>query len=167
MDKKEKLGAFNQLLNEKYYEADYELLKKEDPRHDVFKNPSPTPAQYREALFALLDQVDADQVKKHRKAWLKKKEAAKARRKAQQEKAAKEKAKKEEQEKAAKEKGKHDAGGDKEDDQEKQSGQKKEEQSGGEEVKKNPENPGPRPGSKKSKNTPTSGGTGSKTKTSK
>jgi len=152
MDTKEKLGAFNQLLSDKYHEADYELLKKKDPRHDVFRNPAPSSVQYREALYVLLDIVGVDEIKKNRQGWLKKKAAAEVRRKAKLKRTAEKKAA---DQKAEREKEEKDAAGQGSEKEPERKEADKGEKSFGEPVKKNPV----KGSSKKSKSTQKSSGT--------
>jgi len=78
METKERLGAFHDLLDDRFHEADYAHLRKLDPKHEVFKSPTLSTIQYREALFGLIDLITPEEIKKHRKAHLAKlaKEAA-------------------------------------------------------------------------------------------
>ncbi|MCK5134866.1 MAG: hypothetical protein KAR19_03700 [Bacteroidales bacterium] len=76
MDPREKLRAFNQLLDDKFYEPDYALLKKKSPKHEALTIHAPSAKLHREALFGLLDLATTEQIEKNRKEYLKKVEAA-------------------------------------------------------------------------------------------
>ncbi|MFH0757340.1 MAG: hypothetical protein V2B15_08645 [Bacteroidota bacterium] len=72
MDLKTKLGAYNDLKDQRFLDVDLKLLKKFNPKHKVFETPNPTPAQLAEALYDLLDDVSPADILKERNAHLEK-----------------------------------------------------------------------------------------------
>jgi len=80
MNLKEKLGTFHKLLDDGFLEADYALLKKEDPKNTILTKPC-NQVQGREALLELVELVGEKAIIKHRKSFHKeqKKEAEIAR----------------------------------------------------------------------------------------
>lgn len=163
MNPQEKLGAYNDLKDPRFYDADYELLKKKNSGHELSRLSSLNPIQYLESLHALLDYVTPDEILKNRKAYLVKLEKAAQ---ATAEKAEKEAAATASKEKAAAEKAEKEAAATAAKEQAAAEKIKKEAaataaegEAAGTDPKKNKDKPSPGASSKKSKNTQGSGGT--------